>query len=319
MANPNFFYFTGENEYALWHEVHRWKTGFVQKHGEENLVRLDGPQQTASSLMDAVSVLPFIAEKRLVLCDGVPKIDKKQFIDLLEAIHPQTLFLVYASKVDKRLGIVKELESQAGEMKTFKPLSPAQMQAWIQDHVSKRGATIAQNAMAELLRVAGDNQWTLANELDKLCAYSPSIGLAEVDLLAVQSGSQVVWRLTDLIGSRKAKEALRFFSEQVERGEDPYGMWAILLNMVKNVAAIWVCIQSGVTSEKAITDATGVNFFSVRGLMPLAKSLDQERVRWLVNWAADSDIQLKTGGYKYTAEHTGELSALAERIIVACA
>lgn len=318
MPTSNFYFFTGENDYALMQEVRRWKQNFSEKYGAENLVQLDGAKQSASDLMDAVAVLPFIAEKRLVLCGGVPKLDKKQFLSVLDVIHPQTVFLIYASKVDKRLSITKELQTQAGDMKVFRPLAPAQLQSWIRERVQKKRAMIAPDAIQLLLRIVGDNQWTLSNELDKLAAYSPDIGVAGVELLAVPSGSQVIWRLTDLIGGRKVKEALRFFNDQIERGEDAYGMWAILLNMVKNVAAVWVAMDSGIRGDKAIADATGIHFFAIRGLIPLAQGLDLQRVRWLVNWASDADTQLKTGGYRYTAENTGELSALAERIIVAC-
>ncbi len=319
MPNPNFYLFTGENEYALSQEILRWKENFRTKHGAENLVQLHGPSQSLSELLDAVSVLPFIAEKRLVLCDGIPKVDKQQLLTVLEAIHHQTVFVVYSSKIDKRLSVTKELQAQAGETKDFKPLPPAQLQTWMKEFLASRGAVAQPAALSLLLRIVGTDQWTLSNELSKLAAYSSTIGVEQVELLAVPSGAQVIWRLTDLVGNRKTNEALKFFNDQVERGEDAYGMWAVLLNMVKNLAAVWVCVQSGVQSDKAIMDATGVHFLGVRGLMPLVKSLDLRRVRWLVNWAADADTELKTGGFKYTAEHTVELSALADRIIVACA
>ncbi len=315
---PNFFLFTGENNYALTQEIIRWKHGFIEKYGQENFMYLHGPIQSLSDILDAVSVLPFIAEKRLVLCEGVPKIDKQQFATVLDSLHPQTLFLLYTPKLDKRLAITKDLEAKAGETKIFKPLPPARLQAWAMQHVKQKNGSIEPAAWTQLLRIAGDDQWTLSNELDKLIAYRPNITLADVEMLAVPSGSQVVWRLTDLIGSRKMKEALWFFTDQLERGEDAYGMWVILLNMLKNLAAIRVCIDAGVSGDDAIAQASGVPFFGVRSMMPFARSADIGKVRGMVEWACDADIGLKTGGYKYTAEHTGEIEALAERVIVGC-
>jgi len=95
-------------------------------------------------------------------------------------------------------------------------------------------------------------------------------------------------------------------------------MWVILLNMIKNVTLVWAALQEGFRDDKSIASATGIHFFVVRGLLPLAKSLDAARIRQLVNWASDADLALKTGGYHYTAEKQGEIIALAERAILLC-
>lgn len=326
---PQFFFFAGENSYALLHEVQRWKQSFIQKHGPENFLTFPGPGQTVSSLMDAVATMPFIAEKRLVLCEGVPKIDKEGLAEVLEALHPQVVFVVYDTKIDKRLSIVKELFDKA-EVKQFDALPPAKLSAWIREYTASRGATIDADAERELLAIVGADQWMLQGELDKLAVYAGghsamssgsngAITAAHVDLLCLPSGSQVVWQLTDLIGGRKSLQALRFFRRRLDRGEDAYGMWAILLNMIKNIGAVRMCLDAGINDERRISKASGANFFAVRGLLPLARSLDRERAKRLVDWAAAADVGLKTGEFKYTAERPEEVIALAERAILACA
>ncbi len=319
-TTPQFFFFTGENTYALQHEVRRWKASFAAKHGHENMLTLIGAEQTPSTLMDAVATMPFIAEKRLVLCEGVPKIDKHELGRVLEELHPQVIFLVYAAKPDKRLSIVKELNEKAHEVKVFDPLPPAKLLAWVNEQAALKKITISPEVIRLLLSIVGDDQWIVSSELSKLAAGCDGEITADwVEQLCVPSGSQVVWRLTDLIGSRKAREALLFFANRIDRGEDPYGMWVILLNMIKNIGAIRMCLDAGVTDEKSIAKASGVHFFAVRGLLPLVRAMDRSQVKQLVTWAADNDMALKTGELKYTAEHPDELIALAERAIVACA
>ncbi len=313
-----FFFFTGENSYALKNEVRRWKASFGAKHGAENLQTIPGATQTASSLMDAVAVMPFIAEKRLVLCEGVPKIDKDGLSRVLEVLHPQTVFVIYEPKPDKRLGIVKDLLEKA-EVKKFDPLPPAKLTGWIQQEAAARGATIGAEAIRDLVSIAGDDQWMLQGEIHKLAAHASEITPAHVELLCVPSGNAVVWQLTDLIGGRKSTQALQFFRKRLERGEEPYGMWVILLNMIKNIGAVRMCMDAGVTDERGVAKAAGVHFFAVRGLLPLVRSMDRGRVKGLVDWAAATDVALKTGELKYTAERPGELIALAERAILLCA
>ncbi len=316
MDLKNLYFFRGENTYALSKEILRWKGIFTEKHGPENLLVLQAPGKTVSDLLDAVSVMPFIAEKRLVILEGLPKIEKEDFQRVIESIHPQTVLAIVESKPDKRLGILKHIEKTA-EGKSFPLLSPAELLQWVQKTVHALGSTINSDAEKLLLSIVGTDQWMLESELEKLSALSKGeIGIREVETLAVPSGDQIVWQLTDLIGSGKATEAHAFFVRRIERGEDAYGLWTILLSMIKNLTLVVASVDAGITNERSIATSTGLYFMQVRGLLPLAKSIGLARMRALVAMAADADIQLKSGGYHYSADRPGEVIALSERMIL---
>jgi DNA polymerase III delta subunit len=129
----------------------------------------------------------------------------------------------------------------------------------------------------------------------------------------------VIWKLTDLIGSGRSIDALRFLRSRLERGEDPYGMWIILLNMVKNLVLVQSAFAEGITTERSIGEAFGVHPFSIRGILPLARILSREKVQELLCWVVNADIRLKSGGYHYSADRPQELVALTERLILSCA
>ncbi len=318
MDKVNLHFFVGENIYALEMELKRWKTHFSEKHGPENLLTIKGKESSVSDILDAVATMPFIAEKRLVIIEGVPKIEKEDFPSILKNIHPQTVVVIVDAKPDKRLGIVKEIE-KAAELKRFDSLSPAELSQWIRSLVQKLGVSIAPDAQKLLLSIVGDDQWTLLSELQKIAAYADGeIRREHVEMLAVSSGSQVIWRLTDLVGSKKSGEALEFLRYRLERGEDAYGMWSILLNMIMNLGLVSAAVQTGLRDERSLTSATGLHPFAIRGLLPLARSLDEPKLKQLIDWAAAADIQLKTGGYHYSAEHPHEVIALTERMILMC-
>lgn len=320
MATHELYFFTGENEYALERELSRWKKAFAGKHGDENLLTLVGKDTTLSEILDAVSVLPFIAEKRLVLIRGLPKIDRDEFKSLVENIHPQTIVVFAEAEPDKRLGIVKELMTTC-QVKQFAPLSPRELSNWIAETARQNGSFMTPQATTLLLDIVGSNQWMLESEILKLSAYAAGREIVPKDVmtLAVPAGEQVVWRLTDLIGNRKISEAMEFLKYSTERGEDPYALWVILLSMVKNVALVWAGLNEGLRDERSISSAFGIHFLQVRGLLPLARSLDKERLHSLVNWAAEADLAMKTGGHSFTAERPQELLALTERMMLMCA
>lgn len=316
---PNLYFFTGDNSYLLMQEIRRWKEGFAEKYGAENAETLHGKDQTMQSLLDAVSTMPFIAEKRLVLVDGIPKLAKGQVDVLKENIHPQTLVLIYQADADKRLTAFKELKDAADEVKTFTPLKPLQLKGWIQTTLAARGKHITSYAIDVLLAICGDDQWTLESEMHKLASH-PEREITEeiVDDLAVPSGSQVIWQLSDLIAARKTQEAISFLSKRLDRGEEPYGLWIILLTLVRNVGALKIALDSG-TPDRDAAQAVGIHPFAARNIIPFAKKLPSAQVKALVNFAADAEIALKTGKLKFSADNSHELIAVTERLILACA
>lgn len=318
MPSENVHFFSGENEYALEKAVLHWKKAFTEKYGPENFTEIIGKDVQFSGLLDAVASMPFIAEKRLVLLRGVPRIEKDDVQVFLSSIHPQTIVLIADPKPDKRLGATKELLSHS-QTKDFPLLTGIALFTWAIEILKAEGSNMDRTVFDRLVSIAGTDQWTLEAELRKLSAFSGvSIRSEHVDLLAVPSGEQVVWRLTDLIGSGKAEEALRFLQAQIERGEDIYGLWVIILSMIKNLTLVWSALQDGIRDERSIASAFGMHFLSVRGLLSLAKKLTKERVTDLVRFAADADIALKTGGYHYSADHQQEIISLTERLILKC-
>lgn len=317
MASSNLHFFTGENTYALQREVLEWKRAFREKHGAENMTVLSGKDDRFSDLLDAVSVMPFIAEKRLAIIQGLPKIDREELKSVIEAIHPQTIVLIVEPSPDKRLGIVKDLLAEA-TVKTFASLSPKDLLQWGKGIASGMEVTMTDAAFQLLRETVGTDQWMLDCEIRKLASSGHSITPEHVQSLAVPGGDQVLWKLTDLIGSRKPEEAIRFLSHRLDRGEDPYGVWVILLSMVKNLALVWAGIEGGLKDERSISVGFGMHFLSVRGLLPLARSLKKDALSALVHTAALADLELKTGGYHYTAERQEELIALTERLILMC-
>lgn len=318
MSQGQLHLFTGENVYALEQELARWKQAFFAKHGSENFLELQAKDASLSDLLDAVSVMPFIAERRLFVLRGMPRIEKEEAASFAQSIHPQTVVVIADAKPDKRLSVTKEMMKLA-EVQDFPVLSPRDLEMWGKAVVESSGASIQKEAWNMLLSIVGTDQWMLDAELRKLSAYAGGeITVHHVEEMAVPSGEQVIWRLTDLVGGRKADEALVFLRSRIERGEDPYGLWVILLNMVKNTALVWSGLQSGLRDERSISSAFGMHFLAVRGLLPLARALDKRGITALVGFASDADLALKTGGYHYTSEHQEEVIAVAERTILFC-
>ena len=313
----NLHFFTGENDFALRRELKRWKSGFVEKYGQENLLEISG-RETLSRLLDAVATMPFLAEKRLIIINGLPPLSREEFQSFTENIHPQVVVAIVESKPDKRLGVVKDIDSVA-DVKGFPVLSECDIGRWIRDEAAKMHASIDDAAVQNLIETVGTDQWMLLGELQKLALFTDgSIRALDVEALSLPSGDQVIWKFTDLIGGRKPQEAITFFHRRLDRGEDAYAFWGILLSALKNLTLVWSALQEGGQNDRSIASAFALNPFAIRGLMPLARSLNASRLRRIVDTAAEADLALKTGGHHASAERQEELVTLIERVILLC-
>lgn len=318
LAMSQIYLFTGENACQLREEKMRWVKQFTEKHGAENLMRLDAQGLTFRQFLDEVSVAPFLAEKRLVIVSGVPRFSKEEMQALSYHIHESCLVVFVDPTPDKRLSGVKELQKVA-EVKEFAALKGGALDAWMMSLLKSLKATMSPDAKKELLASVGEDQEMLMQEIEKLALYANGrmIGIDDVQMLVIPSGEEEIWTLMNLIAAGKEKQGVLFAKTLIERGTAPHSLWGMLLWMLENVTLVSVAVQEHQTNPAKIAQM-GVPFPSVRTLMPLASKVSLEGLRSVLASATASDIELKTGGYRATAEAPEELHALIDRFILNC-
>ena len=308
-----FFLFTGENLYELSKEKGRWLQAFTGKHGEENLSRLQAKDLSFTALLDAVSAAPFIAESRLTVIDGIPKLEKDQIDALFEAVHPQSVVLVTEPKPDKRLTASKEFLKRA-DVKTFDPLPRKNLLTWAMAFATEEGAKLSQATAIYLVDVVGEDQMLLSNEIRKLttAAFGREISRTDIDDLVLLSAEQAGWKVMDMLAEGKTEGAMLFLRKIMAKGESPHALWSMLLWIVSQVVLVGGAVQEGQTSPAAVCKTAGVSFPTARTLTPFVRGLRDDELKTMVRRFITADIELKTGGYRATAEAPEELTALID-------
>lgn len=311
------FLFTGENSFALGVEKSRWIHEFCAKHGEENCTIQPGKSLTLTHLLDEVSSMPFIAEKRLIVLDGIPKYEKGATKEILRALHPANLLLIIEPKPDKRLSFTKELLQEA-TVKTFEPLRGSTLSKWAVSYAMSLGATLSPQVCEYLLQAVGEDQMLLSTELQKLATFADGgdITRESVDTLVMLTQSQAGWRLMDLIAARKHTEALVFIRQLLQKGESPHALWNMLLWIASQITLVSAAVQEGDTNPASIAKTTGVPFPTARTLQPFVRTITQAQLQRIVQEFASSDTALKTGGYRVTSEAPEELQSLLDHCVL---
>ena len=307
------FLLTGENEYQIAEERHRWMVNFSQKHGSENCSRIEGQSLTYPRLLDEIAALPFTAEKRLVIVEGVPTLTKEEMERLPLDIHLAVLLLFIDAAPDRRKSGTKALLTIA-DVRECPALSGAGLEAWVRDMFTQQHGVIEPDALRALLQMAGNEQIVLIQEIRKLALYSQEkpVTKSAVELLVLPAGERNAWQLMDHLSEGDAARTLHFVRELTARGETTGGLWAMLLWTVAQLTGVAAAVQEGARSPQDVMKKSGVKFGTARSLLPVAERLNPAKLLSILQRFAQTDIELKTGGIRSTAEAPQEAEAVLD-------
>ncbi len=310
-------YFTGENAYAIREEKRMWEEQFRLRHGMVNLATLEGSTLRFGELLDQVSMAPFLSQKRLFMIEGTPTFQKEEIELLAKTLHPDSVVVVIDATPDKRLSSVKTFLKVA-TVKNFPKHRPAALRGWMAQKAKEHGSFFTPRSDEALLQIAGEDQDVLSTEIEKHSLYAGARGISaeDISLLAVPSAENEVWHLTSLLAAGRKREALSYLEHLLEGGEDPMGLWSILLWMLRCLVSVAAACQEGQKQPARIASLFHIAPSAVSNLLPLANAISIDALGELVSWAAAAEVDLKTGALRYTREAAQELTTLLECFIM---
>lgn len=311
-VSSHIFFITGDSEYGVRTEYTRWKQEFILKHGSENALLLRSDEVDFRELIDEISTAPFLAERRLVMVQGVPKFTKEQMEALNNAIHTQSILAFFDASPDKRLGAVKYLLEHASVQECAAP-SPAELRAWIERECTQKSVTLEAGTAQHLLELVGTDQAKLATEIEKLVSIpNRTVSVQALQALVIPSTEHEIWRLSNLLLQNDSVRLLQTARDLLRQGEDIHSLWAMYAWTVRSIVSMWAASAGGFKGVTDITKASGVAFPTVRtfiGVLPLLRAHD---LAVLVDWVAQIEIAAKTGEIKTVTEDNRELVCVYE-------
>lgn len=332
----NLFLFTGEETYLLNEEISRWKKGFIEKHGDINLISLDAVETPIHEIMAAVNAIPFLGDKRLIFIHGLPeksktrnkdkvsKADEKRDEQLkklgedLKEISETSIVVFVQSQPDKRKSFYKKLSSLA-EVKEFATLAGQQLNAWIQKRAQTIGASIDYSTADYLVAQAGQNLWRLSQEIDKLTAYASgqSITRLMVDKLVVPTLEANIFQLTDALGIKDHKKAIHYLHRSLAAGESLRQVFYMIVRQFR------LLLQGGGykslnpnSNATAFAAVLKLHPFVARNTLAQLKNFRMQELKIAYEKLLNIDFKLKTSGIRVTADDQDELILAIEEFIL---
>ncbi len=184
-----------------------------------------GPKATAAMAIDTANQWPMIAARRVVIIRDFDKIREEETDLVFEYLKrpASTATVVFQSRsLDQRRKITTAL-MKACTVVSFDHPNEQQAARWVEQFLKRRNCRIEPTALGHLIGLTGTRMSRLANELEKLAAYSEGsiINNAIIDQLVPRAREHSGFEIWDAIMERDRKRALRLLHRMLEDGTEP--------------------------------------------------------------------------------------------------
>ncbi len=282
---------TGSNSFGLQHDLQRIVDTFVAQHGDLALERVDGEEASYERIAEALTGLPFLATKKLVLLRA-PSAQKK-FVEEAESLLadlPETNDVVIVEpKLDKRLAYYKYLKKTT-ELTDYSQPDENGLAAWLQRAAKELGGTISSNDARYLIERVGANQQLLFSELEKLLLHDDKVTRQSIDLLTEANPQSTIFQLLESAFAGNMKQALRLYAEQRALKVEPHQIIAMLAWQLHVLAVIKT---AGDRTADVIAKDAKMSPFVVRKTQNIARNLAMSELKTLVAKLLKIDQQSK--------------------------
>jgi DNA polymerase-3 subunit delta len=311
----------GEDDFSLTRSLEEIKQGLgAPALLAANTIVLDGQQVTLDQLRTVGGTVPFLAEKRLVIIQGllgrfepqgkprrrrkmVPSTgqesEDKSFATCLSNLPESTVLVLIDGRIKSNNPLYKQLSAKA-EVRSFPVLREARLRQWIEREVAEQGASMSPQAVDLLAKLVGGNLWIMSNEINKLALFASGRRIEVEDIEAIVSSAQEanVFAMVDAILDFKAGVAEQLLEQLLQRGASLAYLLAMLSRQVRMIVQAKE-LRRQMKPEAEIQSRLGLTSeFALRKTLEQAQRHPLERLKQVYYKLLQADLSIKTGKYE---------------------
>jgi DNA polymerase III subunit delta len=291
-------FFYGPNRYELQRQLHAMTAAYVQKAGSDTgLERLDGATVIWRVLTAAVQAVPFLANSRLVIVEGLTqnKTVAAKLPDLMKLVPPSTVVVFVEREVDQRTVAFKTLKTADKVMK-FEPLSGPKLINWVRAEAQKLGGSMDAAVAHKLVERAGEDQWRLSGEIHKLVHYEPQVSPEAVRELVAASVERTIFDLVEAMTAGKVAETLQFYRALLQQRESEMYVLTMVQWQLRNV--LLAKLAPATLGPPELAAAAGMSPYVAGKAAALQGRIDEEVLKRAFIAAVDCEYEIKSGRIK---------------------
>lgn len=283
--------FIGDNGHAREQAAKEFVDSFIGLHGAVAVDKLAGEDIDIADLTEAVSTVPFLSARRLVVVRGLGS--NKGLADSIDTICKNvadtTDLIIIENHIDNRSKYLTNLKKLA-EVREFTHLQGDELVAWVVEQAQKLKGQINRSLAMALIDRVGVNHQLLINELTKLILFQPQITLDTINQLTVRSPQSSVFAMLDAAFGGDTAKALKLYGEQRALGMEPI---AILGMIVWQLHILNIVKAAGSIPPAEIAGEAKLSPFVVRKNLGTARRINSQKLEHLLNLTIETDKMLK--------------------------
>lgn len=322
-----FYIFHGEEEFGRSEELAGLRAqmaGGDEAMAQLNTSLLDGKRTTMGELRHACDSIPFMADRRLVIVNGLlgrlppggtakgqkpprpeDSASSRALLDDLAAYLPNlppTTRLVFLEDVTLKPShpILKVAQAEGKQQKAFikhfdQP-KDWELPGWIQQRGKNKEGEIDRGAANLLARLVGSDMRLLDQEIDKLLLYADGRPVTEQDvqLLVSLARQAVIFDLVDCVGRRETDRALGLLHRLLDDGAEPLYLLAMLARQVRILIQVSE-LQAERLSPEETAKRLKLHAFAAKKGIAQARNFDLPQLEESHRRLVETDWQIKTG------------------------
>jgi DNA polymerase-3 subunit delta len=306
--SARFFIFHGPDEFTKAETLAHLKSGLGDAGTVElNTSYFDGRSVRLDELMHACNTVPFLAEKRLVIVEGLiehasakgRERERDKLLEFLPELPPSArLALVESRSLSPRDRFIKLANSiPIGYERLFPIPKGGALERWIVMRVKHHGGDIHPNAAAMLATDVGEDLRLLDMEIVKLLTYANyerPIEPADVDLLTPYAAQADIFALVDAIGQRRSKTASTLLRQKLEAGDEPLYLMAMVVRQIRLLIQVKEGLMAGERPDE-IARRAKIHPYVAGKLTQQAGNFELNQLETIHRQLLDTDVAIKTG------------------------
>jgi DNA polymerase III subunit delta len=302
---------TGNDRPKVEHALERLKRHFTA----ESVERVFATEASGADVVAHCNAGSLFGDRRLVvvnevdgrrkdgrLSGGWKAADIEQIVSYLAEPAPTSVLALVAEEMKADAALAKTVTKRGQVLRFDVSKKQGHLEKWVIDRFRSANVRAEPEAAKALLRIAGDDLYVLASEIDKIATWAAGepVGEREVEALAAAAGDTPIYQVTDAWGRRDRAGLARQVEAFIDRSERSVAatipiVAAGLARQVGTVRKAARLAEQGVAPKDAMS-ALGVRFeFQARNVFEFARNYGARDLDLALTRLADLDHALKGG------------------------
>ncbi len=282
---------------------------------DSNYHRLPASQTSLAEVQGYCWAVPFLAERRLVVLEGLLEMAESRtargseagkghsaleawegLAEVVKGMPPTNILALVDGRVSPQNPLLRRLRSLA-EVRAFPNLAGEELNRWVKERATTRGGSISPGAIKVLVQLVGNNLHALDNEMEKLCLYASGRAIEERDvrLLVPQEREASIFAAVDALLEHRLPAAVQLTRRLRASGAPMPYILAMLARQLRLVVLAKELVEGG-ASEQEVGQRLSISAdFALRRTLEQARRHPWPSLKALYRGLLEADLAVKTG------------------------